>query len=302
MSILFTGAHAAAVTPSRPDSFQMDLASALEVIDFLCANKVKGIAVFGATGEFPHFTVEDRIRLTHMCIKRSRVPVLVNVTHSCFTDAVAMADHAAQNGAAAVMVQPPHYFRYAAGEIREYMLRFIQEVNGAIPVLLYNLPAFNNAIPIEVSRELLEDGSAAGIKDSSGDWSYMAALLESRKKREFPLLVGNDTLTARGRAAGADGCVSGCACAVPELLVALDEATVAGKTEQAARLSALLDEFIGWVVKFPGPAAVKEGVAVRGIKIGARAVPFSPETERVAAEYREWFKGWLPSMQQACRG
>ena len=80
----FTGPMAAAVTPSRPDSYQMDLAACLEVIDFLCQSHVRAIALFGATGEFPHFSVEDRVRLAHMAIKRSRVPVIVNATHSCF--------------------------------------------------------------------------------------------------------------------------------------------------------------------------------------------------------------------------
>ncbi|MBI4909728.1 MAG: dihydrodipicolinate synthase family protein [Acidobacteria bacterium] len=299
-TVLFTGAHAAIITPSRPESYQMDLAATLEVIDFLCDCKVRGIAMFGATGEFPHFAVEDRIRLTHMAIKRSRVPVLVNATHSCLAEASAIAEHAASNGAAAVMIQPPAYFRYDGPEVREYFLRFIDDVDGTIPVLLYNLPAFNNAIPIAVAQELLENGTAAGIKDSSGDWDYFCGLMESRRKRDFPLLMGNDSITARGRAAGADGCISGCACAIPELLVALDEATLAGERERADRLAALLAEFVDWVVKFPGPAAVKEATAERGFKIGARAVPFSPETNRRAGEFREWFRGWLPAMLKSC--
>ncbi len=299
-TVLFRGAHAAAITASRPDSYQMDLAATLEVIDFLCERKVKGIAIFGATGEFPHFPVEDRIRLTHMCIKRSRVPVLVNATHSCLAEAVVIADHAASNGAAAVMIQPPSYFRYGAAEIREYLLRFIADVAGSIPVLLYNLPAFNNAIPIAVAQELLENGTAQGIKDSSGDWDYLCGLLESRRMREFPLLMGNDSLTARGRAAGADGCISGCACAIPELLVALDDATAAGDSARAEALAKLLDEFVDWVKGFPGPSALKEACAERGMKIGARAVPFSPDTERKATQFREWFRAWLPGMQRAC--
>ncbi|HUQ92337.1 MAG TPA: dihydrodipicolinate synthase family protein [Bryobacteraceae bacterium] len=298
---LFEGAFAAAVTPSRRDFFQMDLGATLEVIDYLCSHNVRGIALFGATGEFPHFTTEDRVRLTHMAMKRSRVPVIVNATASSFVDAYAIADHAAANGAAAVLVQPPYYFRYRVAEIRQFYREIIHGAGGNIPVLLYNLPAFNNEVSIELAVELLNDGLAAGIKDSSGDWDYFSKLLEARRHREFTLLAGNDCITMRARSAGADGFISGCACAVPELLVSLDDAIRAGNPERTARLGGLLDEFLAQVDRFPGPLGIKESLTVRGMKMGGRAIPYAPETERAAEEFREWFQGWLPGMQKEAR-
>ncbi|MBI3210490.1 MAG: dihydrodipicolinate synthase family protein [Candidatus Solibacter usitatus] len=297
--VCISGANAAAITPTRPQNSEADLSASLEIIDFLCSHKVRGIAVFGATGEFTHFATEDRIRLTHMAVKRSRVPVIVNATHSSLSESVRIAEDAASNGAAALLIQPPIYFRYQPPEIREFLLRFIDESENRLPVLLYNLPAFNNAIPIEVSLELLESGAAAGIKDSSGNWEYMAQLLQLRQRKEFALLVGNDTTTARGRAAGADGFVSGCACAVPELLVALDDAITSGNSDHAARLAAMLAEFVAQIDQFPGPSGVREALLERGMPVGGRAVPFAPETRRKAAEFREWFRGFLRSLHEA---
>ena len=95
------------------------------------------------------------------------------------------------------------------------------------PVYLYNIPQFTNAIPSEVIEELLASGAFAGIKDSSGDWESFERLLALREKHPFQLMVGNDVIYRRARAAGADGIVSGVAAAVPELLVALDRAIVA---------------------------------------------------------------------------
>lgn len=292
----FTGPMAAAVTPSRPDSYQMDLAACLEVIDFLCQSHVRAIALFGATGEFPHFSVEDRVRLAHMAIKRSRVPVIVNATHSCFEESRSIIDHAASNGAGGILLQPPSYFRYAAPEIRQFFVEMIEEFAGRIPILLYNLPFFNNAIPVEVACELLGSGTAAGIKDSSGDLGYFGELLAVRKVVEFPLIVGNDTVFVEARRRGADGVISGCAAAVPELLVSLDAAIVSGNELKIAELSLLLDEFIQHIGPFPGPMGIRECLSTRGLKMGARAVPFADDTERKAAELREWFTGWLPGM------
>lgn len=291
---IFEGVLAAAITPSRADSYQMDLGAALEVIDFLNAKALRGIALFGATGEFPHFAVEDRVRLAHMAIMRSRVPVIVNATHSCFESATTIAQEAIGNGAAGLLLMPPHFYRYSAADIREFYLRFADEVGARVPILLYNLPAYNNQIPIEVAVELLTSGVVAGIKDSSGDWSYLSRLIEARKTKEFPLMVGNDNLLTRGRLSGADGVISGCACAVPELVLALDRAIVAQDDTALVNLTARLVEFIRWIEDFPGPNGVREAVAIRGLKIGRRAAPFAPSTERQMEQFREWFRAWLP--------
>lgn len=295
---LFEGILTAAVTPSRGDSYSMDLGAALEVVDYLNDQKVRGIALFGATGEFTHFTVDERIRFAQMAIKRSRVPVIVNVTHSAFEAAERMAEDAAENGAAAVMAQPPHYFRYGAGEIREFYIDLVDEVEGKAPVYLYNLPAFNNPIPPGVARELLVSGRFAGIKDSSGSEEYLAALLDARTQADFNLIIGHDIIFTRGRRRGADGVISGCACAIPEVMLALDQAILAGNTAKADRLDARLQEFIVWIGHFPGPYGVRDALTVRGLAMGRRAIPFSPETERKSAEFLEWFRGWLPVVQK----
>ena len=74
---------------------------------------------------------------------------------------------------------------------------------------------------IETALDLLSSGLFAGIKDSSGDYEYFARLLTLRDQKPLSLLVGSDRIFKRARQAGADGIISGVACAVPELLVAL---------------------------------------------------------------------------------
>ncbi|MCC6368083.1 MAG: dihydrodipicolinate synthase family protein [Bryobacterales bacterium] len=288
------GAIAAAVTPSRPEVFQMDLGASLELIDFLCARGVGAITLFGPNGEFPHFPVEDRIRLAHMAVKRSRAPVIVNATCSNLDDAVAITDHAASNGAAAVLIQPPFYYHYDPPEIREFFLQYSDAVNDELPVLLYHSPAYHNPIPLDVASDLLSEGIAAGIKDSSGDWGYFEGLLAVRAETPFLLLAGNESLLLRARQAGADAFISSCACAVPELFAALDRAIRNGNPEQTSRLEALRDEFLSRVADFPGPLGIKEALEARGLKMGKRAIPFAPATRRHAEVFRDWFQIWLP--------
>ena len=99
-------------------------------------------------------------------------------------------------------------------------------------------------------------------------------------------------LFARARKAGADGVVSGVACAAPELLVALDRAITAGNAVEAARLDARLHEFLERIEPFLTPVAIKAALAGRGIKTGPPPVPLAAETQSALDDFREWFRTW----------
>ena len=47
----------------------------------------------------------------------------------------------------------------------------------------------------------------------------------------------------------------------------------------------LVQEFIGWLDRFPVPVGIKIAAAERGLKVGPYAAPFSPETKRAAGEF-----------------
>ncbi len=289
----FSGVIAAAVTPRGKRGDEPDIGATLELVDFLCAAGVQGIALLGSTGEFVNLNFDDRARLVYLAVKRSRVPVLAGVSHSTLDGALALAREAGAAGAAGLLLMPPFFFRYRQPEIREFYLRFAAGLTHAPPVYLYNIPAFTSEIAGETAMALLDTGRFAGIKDSSGGWDYFAALSAHKSTHSFTLLVGHDGLFARGRRAGADGLVSGVACAVPELLLALDRAIVQGDDAEAARLDARLREFLGRLDRFPTPVAIKAALAARGLKTGSPPVPLAPETQAALDEFRAWFQAWL---------
>jgi 4-hydroxy-tetrahydrodipicolinate synthase len=94
--------------------------------------------------------------------------------------------------------------------------------------------------------------------------------------------------------------ISGVACAVPELLVSLNKSLQEGTSEISARLEVRLSQFIGWIDRFPIPVGVKEATALRGIKTGSHSLDLSAAQQKALAEFREWFKAWLPIVQKEC--
>lgn len=294
-----SGVYAAAFTPRR-EGPEIDLAAVFELIDFLCRAGVAGIALMGSTGEFPHFSIEERSRLLSLSVKRSRVPVLAGVGHSTFDGALVLARDAADAGAAGVLLMPPYFFRYGQDDLKRFYLEFTERLKGAVPVFLYNVPHFTSPIACETAIELLATGEFAGIKDSSARWDDFERLRTARGERAFTLLVGHDVIFTQARTAGADGIVSGVASVVPELLVALDRAIGFGDSERARILDCRLQEFLRWIDLAPAPVAIREAAALRGLRVGPPATPPGPETQRKLGEFAEWFRGWLPAVQKEC--
>jgi 4-hydroxy-tetrahydrodipicolinate synthase len=294
-SATFGGVIVATITPHGKRGDEPDIGATLELIDFLCGAGVQGIALLGSTGEFVNLNFDDRVRLVYLAVKRSRVPVLAGISHSTLDGALALGREATAAGAAGLLLMPPFVFRYGPAEIREFYLRFAAEAGHGAPVYLYNIPSFTSEIPIETAMQLLGSGHFAGIKDSSGEWEYFQALAQEAQQHPFTLLVGHDGLFVRARQAGANGVVSGIACAVPELLLALDRAIYQRADAEAARLSTRLDEFLHQVSPFPTPVGIKAALAVRGIKTGPHPVPLARETTAALEEFKDWFRAWLPA-------
>ena len=139
---------------------------------------------------------------------------------------------------------------------------------------------------------MLQTGMFAGIKDSGGDWADLETLAAARAVNPFDLFTGSDRIYTRARQVGVTGIISGIACALPELLVAV---------EKESRLDARLQEFIAKIETLPAPVGIREAVGLRGIAPGPHAAPLGEVGLKTLAEFREWFKGWLPVVLEECR-
>jgi dihydrodipicolinate synthase/N-acetylneuraminate lyase len=296
---LATGVYAALLTPRRPDSLEPHAGVLLDYLETVARAGVDGLVLFGATGEFAHFDVAERRRVT-LVIRRSRVPVLVNVSHSTLDGSIDLAQNAITAGASGLLLMPPYFYRYAEEQIFEFYQHFARQTGSSVPIYLYNLPFFTSTVSVDLAGRLLGSRSFAGIKDSSGDWQMFQSLLALRSSTPFSLLVGNESLYLRGRQAGADGIVSGVAAAVPELPVAIDRAIRGSDWERAQTLNVRLREFIERIQALPATAGIKQAAAARGWVPAHAAVPFDTHTAAELASFEQWFRAWLPEVLSSC--
>jgi 4-hydroxy-tetrahydrodipicolinate synthase len=192
-----------------------------------------------------------------------------------------------------LLLPTPYFFPYQQ-EDRE---RFCREVAASteLPILLYNLPQFTSGLDKETVCRLITDvPNIVGIKDSSGSLEILRHL--TRHGVNACRIIGNDTALAPAMQEGiCDGVVSGVACAVPEVILALFAELDRTNSTRFASSSRLLDEFIEQLNAFPTPWGLKWIVEARGI---VKATFSQPVTEHRLVQSRAmaaWLKDWLPS-------
>jgi dihydrodipicolinate synthase/N-acetylneuraminate lyase len=295
-----SGVYAALATPRRPETVEADVAALLDYIDTVVHSGVDGLVLLGSTGEFVHFDLAERVRVFSLAIKRSRVPVLVNVSHPALAGAIELAENAIIAEAAGVLIMPPYFYHYSDAQLLEFYRQFARAIGGQTRIYLYNVPLFTNPISGSLAIHLLGTGAFAGIKDSSGDWPLFETLRDLRDKIAFTLLVGSESMYLRSRSAGADGIVSGVAAAIPELFVAIERAIRSHDCERAMRLNARLEEFTRWIEKFPATVGIKQAAVARGWKLNEFAFPLDDDTQAELAGFHHWLRGWLPGMLSEC--
>ena len=213
---------------------ELDVPGLEKLTEHILQGGAHALFLLGTTGEGPALSYKVRQELVQRTCRQvaGRVPVLVGITDSAFPEMLRMADSAAEFGADAVVVAPPFYFQLGQPDL----LRLIEGLadHSALPIYLYNQPELTkiNFSPDTVSRAA-EIPKVAGIKDSSGDMSYLKELLARRSSRpDFKIFVGPEHLLEEALECGADGGVPGGANIFPDLPVQLYRAHERGDRAQ----------------------------------------------------------------------
>jgi len=293
-----SGVFASAITPRRADSQDPDFSGLLDLLDFLSDGGVAGVCLFDTAGEFLNYSFAERQRLLYLGSKRTRVPLIVGVSHSTFAGALQLADEAISSGADALLIMAPYFYRYSQRQLEEFFVQFARETGDAVPLLIHNLPQATSTLEFDLMRRLIDTGRFAGVNDSSGDAMLFEQLTSLRQSTPFALFNGNDRSAPESLRAGADGLISPAACALPELLASLARATSSPGHAVPGPMAILLTEFLDWTERFPFPVAIKRAVELRGQKSAPPLTPLAPETAQALAEFSTWFTGWLPQTRK----
>ncbi len=261
------------------------------LVEHILGGGVQGLFILGTSGEAPDLSHRLRRELVDRVCRQvaGRVPVLVGITDTSFVESVALAQHAAEMGADALVTSTPYYFPAGQPELIEFVERLMAEM--PLPLFLYNMPQMTKLhFEADTLRHLTQLPGLAGIKDSSGDMNYFERILDVAQQRpDWSVLVGPEHLLPKTMALGGHGGVCGGANVWPKLFTGLYNAICDGKNTEVERWEAQLIQ-LGKIYQIGRHASavikgLKCSLSLLGICDDFMAEPFTrfrtPERQRV---------------------
>lgn len=296
LSLPLRGIIPPVVTPLK-SADSLDVDSLVHLLEHMIAGGVHGLFLLGTTGEGPALSYRLRRQvIAESCrIVRGRIPVLVAITDTSIEESISLGEWAVECGADALVAAAPYYFSVSQNDLFHMVAALTARL--PLPFFLYNMPSLTKAsFEPETVRRCSELPRVAGIKDSSGDLSYVQALCETfRERPEFSVLVGPEELLSQVVLMGAHGGVNGGANLFPRLFTRLYDALMAGHATTAEDLQAAVLR-LGELLYQVGE---RESSYLRGLKLGLElldicpsrmAPPFTAANPEEYAELREKLK------------
>ena len=215
------------VTPLL-DNNTLDIEGLERLIEHAISGGVHGIFILGTTGEFASLSYNLRRELTERTchLVNGRVPVLVGVTDSAFSESINLAKVAADCGADAVVLAPPYYFATGQPELLEYLKRIM--VQMPLSLFIYNMPVHTKVMfAPETVKAAADIPGIIGMKDSSANLPYFRQIQYLLRDRpDFTLMVGSEEILSEFVLLGGHGGVTGGANLFPRLYVDLYQASL----------------------------------------------------------------------------
>jgi 4-hydroxy-tetrahydrodipicolinate synthase len=241
----------AIVTPMTADG-AIDEAAVRPYVEWLVRQGPTALAVNVDTGEGPHLTPDERVRMLELVgdAAAGRCAIVAGVGGPSTRDGEANARRAAAAGADAVLVFPIGAF--LSQPLRVDVAAGYHEAVAAaagLPLILFQLqPALGGAIyPPDVLDALLAIPSVVAIKEASFDPLRFTEMRAAVEAADHPviLLTGNDNFIAESFLLGAEGALLGFATLGTrehvELLAATRARDMATVLELGRRLQRLAD-------------------------------------------------------------
>jgi len=258
-TVVLRGALAASITPLRASGRELDEDAFGPLVDFFADAGIDGILALGTAGEGILLDERERRLAADLFLQAAdnRLQVAVQCGAQTTAETVALAAHAAEVGAAAVVVIGPPYFPL---DERAQYVHFLAAAMACAPLPFYVYEFESTSgyavVPAVLERLRDEAPNLAGLKVSDTPFERFSRYLLP----DLDIFVGPEALIHDGLAAGAVGAVSALASAFPRDVAAVVRNP---SSEGAARLA----ELRAFVERFPRQAALKRLLGRQGVPV-----------------------------------
>lgn len=291
MKLHLEGIFPAVITPFD-DNGQLNFEAFESNIQHWNKYGLHGYLVVGSTGEGPFLDDGERaaiIELTQATMLEG-MTLLAGTGRESTTHTIQACRSAAESGADVALVVTPSYYRPLM--TAKVLLQYYKTVADAspIPILLYNMPAFTGiSLALDTVLALAEHPNIAGMKDSSGNSQFLAAVIR-QSPEDFAVFSGNLPTFAQALVSGAAGGILAVANVAPEICVALFRAAQAQNFNELQHLHNLLQpiwEVVGGANAISG---LKHAMVMLGYQPGITRSPLLSLSDEQIIEIEQTLK------------
>jgi len=276
---LFHGIIPPLITPLK-DRDKLDVEGLERLIEHVIEGGVHGLFALGSNGEGPSLSYRLREEVIRAVCRSAvgRLPILISITDTSYTESIRLARIAEQSGATGVVLGIPYYYPLDQQDLLRYVERIIGDVS--LPVVLYNIPALTKvAFEIETLEALAQHNGIVGVKDSSDDLDYFRkACAISSVRPDWSFFMGPEDKLIDSIALGGHGGVNGGANIYPRLFVEAYHSALNGddlrRAEKRREIEALGAIYRHCARPSHNIKAIKCAVSVLGLCKDYMAEPF----------------------------
>lgn len=269
---MIEGSIVALITP-MDEQGEVDYDGLERLITFHLSEKTDALLVLGTTGESSTLSSEEEEEILRFTVEKvnGKVPVIAGAGTNATKKTIDRVNRFAELGADQVLVITPYYNKTSDAGLLAHFTAIADQ--SPVPIILYNVPSRTGmTIPIQVLERLAKHPKIIGIKEASGDISYVMAVARLLNET-FVLYSGNDDMILPVLSVGGSGVISVWANIKPKQVHDLVSAFNNGNIEkaQAIQLDAL--PLIHALFSETNPIPVKAAMEILGLPAGPLRLP-----------------------------
>lgn len=264
----------ALVTPFTDDGSAVDEERLRALVNHCVELGVHGVVPCGTTGEFVNMTTEEKKHVIKIVIDEvnGKVAVVAGTGASGTTEALEMTKYAKDVGADAALIVTPFYLKPADRGIYEHYETIATKVD--LPIILYNIPQCTGLpLPWQMVEDLAQIPNIVAVKDSSGQLSFILAVLEKARDK-INVLCGHDEVVIAALAAGCSGAILASANVIPDIWVQVYNHVKNGELQKARELQYKVQK-IARIIAGSGAVGTKAALNMMKVKVGPVRMPLS---------------------------
>ncbi len=275
---IFVGSGVALVTPFDENN-KVNYDKLKELVEFHIENDTDALVVVGTTGEASTLPDEEHISVVKYCVEAAagRITVVAGSGSNDTAHAVKLSIMAEKAGADGLLVVTPYYNKTNRSGLIKHYTTIADSVN--IPIILYNVPGRTGmSIPADVVAELSKNEKIVGLKEASGDISYVGEVARLCGE-DFAIYSGNDDIIVPVMSLGGKGVISVLANIMPKETHDMVMSYIEGDVKKSRDMQLKYNDLVHTLFIETNPIPVKMAMNLLGMNAGGLRLPLDEMSE-----------------------